>query len=99
MPGIAIISPAPCGTSALLLVWLAIGPSSIGWRDATSARPRRNGGNHGLWVGDVEVARQLGPGPHPQLAVDARQVHLDGAHGEEQRRCDLLVLATLGGKF
>src|SRR5690349_12915685 len=42
------------------------------------------------------VARELGSGPHADLAKDFVQVVLDGARSDEQLGCNLVVRRTLG---
>src|SRR3954470_12447736 len=64
-----------------------------------SRTPLRNGGTPSLWEADPWLARpksggELGARPDTELAVDPREMRLDGAGRDEHRRCDLLVLAT-----
>ena len=62
-----------------------------GWQRAASSRY--------AGASTFEDLCQAWAGVHPQLAVHAREVKLDGLRGDEQRLRDLAVAVTLGGQL
>src|SRR5438105_11353739 len=93
-------------------VWPAtIISASSAWvfvSDPSSMRPRspvriRGAPNRDPCLWERPLTRERGgelpPGVDRELAVDARQVDLDGLHRHEERLRDLLVALVLGGKL